>query len=213
MISWDVKLRPYADHLEINLIVRNTSDQPIQLEFPTSKFYDFSIMDDKKEVYRFSKGRYFLQAFQYINLGSGEEKKWTMNWDYKNKGERVAAGNYTLIATLLPSKIDNMQGKNQLVAKQAFTIPAIHDIQIEGSTGNYTITGIVEQPLNERFYYTVDDGHRLIVAKRIMPISKDSNSFELSLQLPLEIMSQNESLIFSIYTEKDEPAFIERLKK
>lgn len=212
MVSWDAKVRPYADHLEINLIVRNNTDHPIQLEFPTSKLYDFSIMDGNREVFRFSKGKYYLQAFQYVKLASGEEKNWTIDWDYQQEGKRVSSGKYTLIARLLPSKMNGMPNTNKYVTKQEFNVPSLHDIQIEGMAGNYKITGVMEDT-KEKYYYTVDDGHHLIMKKKGIPISEGKNTFQLSLHLPNEIFAQNESLIFSIYNAKDEPIFIQNLKK
>ncbi|MGV3464351.1 MAG: BsuPI-related putative proteinase inhibitor [Heyndrickxia sp.] len=210
MVSWEAKLRPYADHLEINLIVRNDSEQAIQLEFPTSKMYDFSIMDEKREVFRFSKGKYYLQAFQFVKLQSGEEKVWTINWDYKSKGKRLSSGKYTLIARLLPSKINGMPSSQQLVTKQDFEIPALHEIHIEGKAGDYTVSGNADSS-SENYYYSVDDGHHLLIKKKAIRIIKDA--FQVSFHLPNEIVTENESLIFSILNSKDEPIFIQSLKK
>ncbi|KQL55003.1 hypothetical protein AN964_16830 [Heyndrickxia shackletonii] len=212
MVSWDAKLKAYADHLEIKLIVRNNSDKDVKLEFPTSKLYDFSIMDGKREVFRLSKGRFYLQAFQYVNIPSGKEKVWTINWDYKSNGQRISSGKYTLIAELLPSKINGIPKSTQYVTKQEFTVPSLHDIQIEGRAGNYTIKGVLEDS-NEKYYYTVDDGHRIILKKKAIRISGDTNTFQITLRLPHEIFAQNESLIFSIFNSKDEPIFIQNLKK
>ena len=212
MVSWDAKLKAYADHLEINLIVRNNSDKDVKLEFPTSKLYDFFITDGKREVFRFSNGRYYLQAFQYVTIASGKEKNWVINWDYKSYGQRISSGKYTFIAELLPSKINGIPNTNQYVTKQEFTVPSLHDIQIQGRAGNYTISGMLEDS-NEKYFYTVDDGHRIIMKKKAISISGNTNTFQISLHLPSEIFAQNESLIFSIYNSKDEPIFIQNLKK
>jgi len=210
MVSWNAKLRPYADHLEINLIVRNNLEQAVQLEFPTSKLYDFSIMDGKKEVFRFSKGKYYLQAFQYVKLQSGEEKSWNINWDYKSNGKRLSSGKYTFIARLLPSKINGMTSPQQWVTKQEFEVPALYGIHTEGKAGNYTVSGLSDSS-SANYYYSVDDGHRLLIGKKAIPITKDA--FQISFHLPNEIVTQNKSLIFSIFNAKDEPIFIQNLKE
>jgi len=210
MVSWNAQLRPYADHLEINLIVRNNSEQNVQLEFPTSKLYDFSILDGKREVFRFSKGKYYLQAFQYVKLQSGEEKSWTINWDYKSNQKRLSSGKYTLIARLLPSKLNGVISPQQWVTKQEFEVPALHGIHTEGKAGNYTVSGDADYS-SENYYYSVDDGHNLLIARKAIPIER--NAFHISFHLPNDIVTQNKSVIFTIFNAKDEPIFIQNLKK
>ena len=70
-----------------------------------------------EEVYYFSKGKFFLQAIQFMSLNSGEQTQWKDTWNYKtNEGERVPAGTYTVKAILNVWKIND-----KLVHSKPFT--------------------------------------------------------------------------------------------
>ncbi|MGE8205196.1 BsuPI-related putative proteinase inhibitor [Heyndrickxia sp. NPDC080065] len=123
MISWNIHLTPKPNQLDIELIVKNLSDSDVTLEFPTSQYYDFSIFDTKnKEVYRFSKGRYFLQAFQYITIKKGDKKVWKSSWDYTSEGQKLNEGAFVVKAKLLPTKINGERPSKGFVTSEEFTI-------------------------------------------------------------------------------------------
>jgi hypothetical protein len=213
MISLDVRLTPLANQLEIEFIVQNKSDENIQLEFPTSKMYDFSIFDEnRKEVFRFSKGKFYLQAFQYVNIKSGEEKTWKMSWDYRNHGKRIKPGNYSIVAELLPIKLNGISVPKHWLSKQNFLVPPLSNIQIKGEAGVYNVTGNGD-PSDGNFYFTVDDGHLLIVDKTTIKMLGDTNEFSIHLNIPKNMITNNRSLIFALYNQKDQVIFVQDLKK
>ena len=108
------------------LLIENNEDSPLHLEFPTSQFYEITVTDQSgQEVYRYSKGRFFLQALQTINIGPHQTYRKVENWDFKVNGKRVPAGKYTVTATLLPRKLNDhsLSNKQILVSKIEFNVP------------------------------------------------------------------------------------------
>ncbi len=108
-LNWDGKVAVDVDHATFTFTVKNTSDQPIILEFPTSQLYDYTVYNSKEErVYNFSKGKVFFQAIQSKTLNSGELIQLKSMWNYKtNEAEKVPAGNYTVKAVLTIRKIND----------------------------------------------------------------------------------------------------------
>jgi hypothetical protein len=119
---------PYAgnERVEFELLIKNNEEAPLHFEFPTSQFYEITVTDQSgHEVYRYSKGRFFLQALQTIKIEPQQTFRKVENWDYKVNGKRVPAGEYTVKATLLPSKINNKPLSNDqpLISIMKFTLP------------------------------------------------------------------------------------------
>jgi hypothetical protein len=119
---------PIADNekVKFELLIKNNEESPLHFEFPSSQFYEITVSDQSgQEVYRYSKGRFFLQALQTTKIEPHQTYRKVENWDYKVSGKRVPAGQYTVTATLLPRKLnDQPLGKNEtLVSKMKFTLP------------------------------------------------------------------------------------------
>lgn len=108
-MKWDGTVTVDVDQATFTFTVKNNSEQPIILEFPTSQFYDYSVYNAQGErVYHFSKGKMFLQALQYKTLNKGEQIQFISMWNYKtNEAEKVPAGKYTVIAILNIRKIND----------------------------------------------------------------------------------------------------------
>jgi hypothetical protein len=114
------------EKVDFELLIKNNEESPLHFEFPSSQFYEITVTDQSgQEVYRYSKGRFFLQALQTIKIEPHQTYRKVENWDYKVNGRRVPAGQYTVTATLLPRKLnDQPLGKNEtLVSKMKFTLP------------------------------------------------------------------------------------------
>ncbi len=126
MLFLDVKVKATLEKVRIDLVLKNDTHSTVKLEFPTSQLYDYTIINDQGvEVFRYSKGRYFLQAFHYMTLKEKEEKTLRSTWDYKVNGERVESGAYTLTATLLPANISQLPPAS-LAKTKKFVIPALN---------------------------------------------------------------------------------------
>ncbi len=124
-LKWDGKVSVDADQATFTFTVKNNSEQPIILEFPTSQFYDYSVYNAQGErVYDFSKGKFFLQALQFKTLNSGEQFQWKSMWNYKtNKAEKVPAGKYTVKAILNIWKINDKLVHSKPSTMFKFDIP------------------------------------------------------------------------------------------
>jgi hypothetical protein len=114
------------ERVEFELRLKNNKKTPLHFEFPTSQYYEIIVSDQTgQELYRYSKGRFFLQALQTIRIDPHQTDRKVENWDYKVNGKRVPAGQYTVTATLLPSKLNDkpLSNKQSIVSKKKFTLP------------------------------------------------------------------------------------------
>ncbi|MDF2787413.1 MAG: hypothetical protein K0S80_511 [Neobacillus sp.] len=114
------------ERVEFELLIKNNEETPLHFEFPTSQYYEITVTDQTgQEVYRYSKGRFFLQALQTIRIDPHQTFRKVEIWDYKVNGKRVPAGQYTVTATLLPRKLNEKPISNvqTIVSKKKFTVP------------------------------------------------------------------------------------------
>lgn len=90
-INVEVRARPKADRVELEMFIRNVSDQPRHLRFPSSKRYDFRILDSERQriLWSWSAGRFFLEVFQEHYLGPGEVVHIQESWNYTRPDGRV----------------------------------------------------------------------------------------------------------------------------
>ncbi|MFP7295761.1 BsuPI-related putative proteinase inhibitor [Neobacillus niacini] len=122
-------VNPIAGHekMEFEIVVNNVSSNPLSFEFPTSQYMEISVTDSSgREVYRYSKGRFFLQALQTIKIDPHQTFRKVERWNYQVNGQRIPEGQYTVTATLLPTKLNDHPIKNKqgLVSKIKINIPA-----------------------------------------------------------------------------------------
>jgi hypothetical protein len=114
------------ERVEFELLIKNNEETPLHFEFPTSQYYEITVTDQTgQEVYRYSKGRFFLQALQTIRIDPHQTFRKVESWDYKVNGKRVPAGQYTVTATLLSRKLNEkpISNKQTIVSKKKFTVP------------------------------------------------------------------------------------------
>lgn len=114
------------ERVDFELLIKNNEEAPLHFEFPTSQYYEITVTDRSgNEVYRYSKGRFFLQALQNLKIEPHQTYRKVESWDYKVNGKRVPAGQYTVTATLLPRKLNDKPFSNNqtLVSKMKFTLP------------------------------------------------------------------------------------------
>lgn len=64
----------------MNLFKVNLTSRDVNLLYNTTQYYDFAVKQDKKQIWRWSEGKYFLQVIQQKVIGAGEvyrvEEKW-----------------------------------------------------------------------------------------------------------------------------------------
>ena len=78
--------------VEFEFRVRNTGDEPVELQFRSSKAADIAVLDDGEEVWRWSAGRMFTQALQSRTLAPGESASHQFTWDDPQSGTYTARG-------------------------------------------------------------------------------------------------------------------------
>ena len=92
--SLDVKIR---DGIELTFRVTNNERSKIELRFPSGQTHDFTVVDSiGRNVWRWSEGRMFTQAYQNKFLESGEAVSYMAAWRAE-----VPPGRYVAIASLL----------------------------------------------------------------------------------------------------------------
>lgn len=114
------------EEVKFELTIKNNQELPLYFEFPSSQYYEITVTDASgHEVYRYSKGRFFLQALQTITIEHGQTYRKVENWDYKVNGKRVPAGKYTVTAALLPRKLNDkpLSNKQTLVSITEIHLP------------------------------------------------------------------------------------------
>jgi hypothetical protein len=197
-----------SESAEIGLFLKNDGDIPLNFEFPTSQTFEISILNHAgREVYRYSKDRYFLQAFQTIRIDPHKSYKRRERWNYQFNGKRVPKGEYIVNATFKPIQLNDKPIKNRerLTSSQKLFVPeentVFRHLTVEGNNGNYVVTG---ETRTEKglFFYTVEDGHHEYIKEKKVVSSgegSDWHSFKLQIQLPKEKLPHNGSLILHLY--------------
>ncbi|WP_409274375.1 BsuPI-related putative proteinase inhibitor [Neobacillus sp. SCS-31] len=218
----NVQAEPGADEAAIRIQLVNNSAETARLQFPTSQFYEITVLDESGgEVFLFSKGRAFLQAIQNVTIPAGGTKEWKEKWNYSEDGIRVPAGTYKVIVQLLPTSIDGKAPvQSAMNAETTVAIPApgqegtraeepdeqtiFRDVRAQGANGSYKVTGKA-RPYSGEFFYTVEDGHSQHIPET--RISSGASfpkwaEFEIPITVPAGKLPKNGALILNLYEKK-----------
>jgi hypothetical protein len=121
-LVWEVRTKDTGSSLQVELQAENRSSTGVELVFPTSKYYDFTVYaNGRAKIFTFSDGKYYLQAIQHITLLPGEKKIWKAAWDYSEKGNNPL-GRYLIRASLLPRQMNGKTLKRPIIAEEEFEI-------------------------------------------------------------------------------------------
>lgn len=74
--------------------VTNTGSETIELQFADAAKAEFVVEDERREVWRFTEGRAFMQMLSSERLEPGEETTYDGEWEEPRSGE------YTAVAEL-----------------------------------------------------------------------------------------------------------------
>ncbi|SLK41419.1 Uncharacterised protein [Mycobacteroides abscessus subsp. abscessus] len=77
----------------------------------------------------------------------------------------------------------------------------VQDISVSGSSGNYIVKGMISEGTD--VYYTVEDGHNELIAKR--KISLSNQKFSLEIHLNKKDLPTNGTIILYFSEEGKEP--------
>jgi hypothetical protein len=209
--QFDCFTNPGPENAEMVILLKNNGDVPLQFEFPTSKLFEISIVNTEgKEVYLYSRGRHFLQAFQTVKIEPHQTYKRVVSWDYMFNGKRVPKGEYTVNSVLLPVTINKVAVRNQdrLTCTTKITVPAqndiFRDVNVTGSAGKYWVRGKTKAKV---FFFTVEDGHNQLITEQKQSIANtdtDWKPFAIQLNIPRAQLPANGSLILNLYERSRE---------
>jgi len=77
----------------VNLTITNDRTESVELTFPTSKQFDFIVLDTAQQtVYRWSQDKVFLTVLTQIELQAGESTTRTLTWSCN-----LPEGDYTVV--------------------------------------------------------------------------------------------------------------------
>lgn len=191
---------------EIELLFINNGEDTIHLEFPTSKLFETSIVSPEgKEVYLYSRGRHFLQAFQTVKIKPHQTFKRVVRWDYMFNGKRVPKGEYTVNSILLPVTINKeaVRYRDSLTCTTKITVPeqnaVFRDVNVTGSSGNYLVKGKTRATT---FFFTVEDGHNQLITEQTQTTANMDTvwrPFAIQLNIPRAKLPANGSLLLNLY--------------
>lgn len=205
------------ERVDFEIAIKNDEDFPLHFEFPTSQIMELTVLDSNgKEVYVYSKGRFFLQAFQTVTIEPHQTFKRIEKWDYLYKGKRVLQGEYTVKSFLLPTRLNDepIKDRSRLISIRKMIIPeenpVFRHIEKEGNKGSYFISGEARTG-NGMFYFTVEDGHIEFMKERQYVFEDESMSwvpFKIQIQIPQEKLPSHGSLILHLYERSKENKII-----
>ncbi|WP_053365544.1 BsuPI-related putative proteinase inhibitor [Bacillus sp. FJAT-27245] len=221
-LKLSVQAEAGKDGAVFRIQLANSGPATARLQFPTSQFYEITVLDENGgEVFLFSKGRAFLQAFQTVTVPAGGMKEWKEKWNYSEDGIRVPAGTYKVIVELLPASVDGKAPVQlALNAETAVAVPPpgqegtrtedpdeltiFMDVGAEGKNGSYKVTGKA-RPHSGEFFYTVEDGH-----SQLVPETKISSGtsypewaeFEIPITVQTGKLPKNGALVLNLYERK-----------
>lgn len=90
-----------GDPVTMTLSVKNVGNASKKLDFPSGQRYDFTVTRGGKEIWRWSAGRMFIQAFTSLTLVPGETANFKETWQQvDSKGQQVAPGDCEIVGTL-----------------------------------------------------------------------------------------------------------------
>ena len=90
-----------GEPVRISLVVTNTTRQPVTYQFSSSQQYDFWALRDGREIWRWSRDKFFAQMLTSLTLKPGESKTFAQTWNLRdNSGQPAPDGAYIMMGQL-----------------------------------------------------------------------------------------------------------------
>ncbi|MGM0902393.1 MAG: BsuPI-related putative proteinase inhibitor [Bacillota bacterium] len=192
------------EKMTFELVLRNDTKTPINLEFASAQLYEIMLFNKANEqVYQFSKGKSFAQVLKTIDLQPNKEISWQESW----KDHGLSEGDYQVTAELKAISL-NKKATEPLSTSRMVHVPAknpvFKNIEVSGERGLYRVEGQAK-PKNGSFYYTVEDGHHQQIQETKKEIPGDEwSSFVLELEIAENQLPQNGTLVLNLYERDNE---------
>lgn len=91
-----VQANPVNDRVQFVLQVTNSSSAAVPLEFSSGQSYDFVVVRDNREIWRWSEGQFFTMALRSESLEPGGTLRFEESWT----PPAGASGEYTVVGIL-----------------------------------------------------------------------------------------------------------------
>ncbi|MBO8156247.1 MAG: hypothetical protein H0Z32_07310 [Bacillaceae bacterium] len=206
-LDFYVSVKPEKDQTTFTMELLNTGEETIELGFSSGQQYEIVVTDPESgdEIYRYSKGKAFTEAFVYKPVEPGEALSWTETWAYEGD---IEPGSYQAEVTLLPAQINKQViDAKPFVKDFTFAIPdeaestAFRNVEVEGTNGKYKVTGEA-RVFEGVFMYNVEDGHQLLVEDTPVQVGEGAPSwseFEIEIDIPEDQLPVNGTLTLVLY--------------
>lgn len=120
-VQFTVDVKESGENVQFEMTLKNNTEEEKNFEFRSGQKYDIIVLDKNgAEVYKYSKGRMFTQAIQYVNLLPGKSQTWQETWDLKSNGKKVDPGEYdvTVVLTGKAEGVKTLQAKEKLTVSE-----------------------------------------------------------------------------------------------
>ncbi len=75
-----LQVETLEDSVRFTLMVTNTSGAPLELTFPSGQSFDFVVMENGRELWRWSEDKMFTMAIRQETLAPGETRTYHAVW-------------------------------------------------------------------------------------------------------------------------------------
>ena len=90
-----------GEPVRMSLVITNTTRQPVTYEFSSSQHYDFWAVRDRREIWRWSHDKSFVQIPTSLTLNPGESKVFAETWNRLDNDDLPAPnGTYAIMGQL-----------------------------------------------------------------------------------------------------------------
>jgi hypothetical protein len=94
-----------GEPVELTLAATNPGLGAIAVLSPSSQLYDFTVLKEGAEVWRWSAGRMFLAVLTPLTIPPGRTRAFTETWDQRDRnGRPVPPGEYVAVGILIGGK-------------------------------------------------------------------------------------------------------------
>lgn len=105
ILSTDRSVYARGEPVRLTLAVTNPGPDPVTLTAPSSQLYDFAVLRDGTEVWRWSAGRMFLTVLTDLTIPAGDTRVFAEVWSQRDlNGRPVGPGEYVVVGTLIADR-------------------------------------------------------------------------------------------------------------
>jgi len=85
-----------GETIQVSITIINKSSAPFKLFFTSAQRYDFIILKEDQEIWRWSKDKQFAMVLGFMNLEPGDQRTYAEEWKPINE----PPGEYKLVGVL-----------------------------------------------------------------------------------------------------------------